>query len=92
MLWQQWYSVLEFEARAQNLINKAGFPSVYPQYFSISVDKRREIVRMIQQLVLKMSFLSLAVNAECNADWLSLEQISEGSYIQISPFPSLHQH
>ena len=35
------------EARAQNLINKAGFPSVYPQYLSISVGKRREIVRMI---------------------------------------------
>ena len=91
MLWQWWYSVLEFEAHAQNLINKTGFPSVYPQYFSVSVEKR-DCQDDLQQLILKMSFLSLAVNAECNVDWLSLEQISEGSYIQIRPFPSLHQH
>ena len=95
MLWQQWYSVLEFEARAQNLINKAGFPSVYPQYFSVFHFLfwwKRDCQDDLQQLILKMPFLSLAVNAECNVDWLSLEQISEGSYIQISPFPSLHQH
>ena len=91
MLWQWWYSVLEFEAHAQNLINQAGFPSAYPQCLSVSVEKR-DCQDDLQQLILKMSFLSLAVNAECNVDWLSLENLSEGSYIQISPFPSLHQH
>ena len=75
MLWQWWYSVLEFEAHAQNLINQAGFPSVYPQYFSVSVEKR-DCQDDLQQLILKMPFLSLAVNAECNVDWLSLENLS----------------
>ena len=72
MLWQWWYSVLEFEAHAQNL---AGFSSVYPQYFSVSVEKR-DCQDDLQQLILKMPFLSLAVNAECNVDWLSLENLS----------------
>ena len=75
MLWQWWYSVLEFEAQAQNLINKTGIPSVYPQYFSVSVEKR-DCQDDLQQLILKMPFLSLAVNAECNVDWLSFENLS----------------
>ena len=73
MLWQWWYSVLEFEAQAQNLINKA----VYPQYFFCFGGKeKRDCQDDLQQLILKMPFLSLAVNAECNVDWLSLENLS----------------
>ena len=75
MLWQWWYSVLEFlststESNQQNWISLR-----LPQYFSVSVEKR-DCQDDLQQLILKMSFLSLAVNAECNVDWLSLEQIS----------------
>ena len=64
-------------------INRAGFPS---QYLSVSVERRRKNVRMIFNNSI-WKCLSLAVNAECNDDWLLFANISEGSYIQISPFP-----